>query len=89
MHKWQSEWVIKPYFSGCSCVKAGVTILFNSNCSFQISKTYAVPEGRFILCDLITNEKLITLVNIYAPNKDIQISLPLSLISYLASNMKR
>ena len=55
MHKWQAEWVIKHYFSGCSSVKAGVTILFNSNWFFQILKTYAVPEGRFIIRDLITN----------------------------------
>jgi len=33
-------------------------------------KAYADPKGRFIICDLITNGKHITLANIYAPNED-------------------
>ena len=33
-------------------------------------KTYIDDSGRFILCDLKTNGKIITLTNIYAPNKD-------------------
>ena len=70
MHNWRAEWGYQALFSGCSSVKAGVAILFNNNFSFQISKTYADPEGRFIMCDLITNGKHVTLVNIYAPNKD-------------------
>ena len=33
-------------------------------------KTYINVPGRFILCDLKTNGKSITLTNIYAPNED-------------------
>ena len=33
-------------------------------------KAYTDPKGRFIICDLITNGKHITLANIYAPNED-------------------
>jgi len=64
--------VIKTYSVAalhCSS-KAGVAILFNNNFSFQISRTYTDPEGRFIICALNTNGKFITLVNIYAPNED-------------------
>ena len=50
--------------------KAGVAILFNNNFCFQIEKTYCDPGGRFIICDLNTNGKHLTLVNIYAPNDD-------------------
>jgi len=33
-------------------------------------KAYTDPKGRFIICDLITNGKHITLASIYAPNED-------------------
>ena len=49
---------------------AGVAILFNNNFDFKISKAYTDPEGRFIICDLITSGKKLTLANIYAPNED-------------------
>ena len=62
--------VIKPYSAAALVQKAGFAILFNNNFSFQISKTYTDPEGRFIICDLNTNGKQITLLNIYAPNED-------------------
>ena len=61
MHDWRAE---------CSSKKAGVAMLFNNNFSFQISKTYSDPGGRFIICDLITNGKILTLANIYGPNED-------------------
>ena len=32
--------------------------------------TYSDPKGRFIICDIKTNEKLFTLATIYAPNDD-------------------
>ena len=57
-------------FKCCAGAKTGVAILFNNTFSFQISKTYTDPEGRFIICHLNTNGKQITLVNIYAPNED-------------------
>ena len=44
--------------------------MFNNNFAFQITKSYVDPEGRFIICAIITNGKQITLANIYAPNDD-------------------
>ena len=70
MHDWRAEWGYQALFSCCSSKKAGVAMLFNNNFSFQISKTYSDPGGRFIICDLITNGKILTLANIYAPNED-------------------
>ena len=43
-------------------------ILFNNNITFQISRTYCDPEGRSVICDMTTNGKQLTLVNLYAPN---------------------
>ena len=67
---WRAEWGYQALFSCCSSKKAGVAILFNNNFTFQISKTYFDPEGRFIICDVTVNGKQLTLTNIYAPNND-------------------
>ena len=70
MHDWRAEWGYQALFSCCSSRKAGVMILFNNNITFQILRTYCDPEGRFIICDMTTNGKQVTLVNLYAPNDD-------------------
>ena len=45
-------------------------MLFNNNFSFKITKAFSDPMGRFIICDLETNGKLLTLANLYGPNED-------------------
>ena len=69
-HLWSAEWGYQAIFSTYKSNKAGVCILFNNNFDFQIEKTYTDPQGRFIICDIKTNEKCFTLGNIYAPNED-------------------
>lgn len=69
-HEWRAEWGYQAFFGCGSSKSAGVAILFNNNFDFQISKAYTDPEGRFIICDLITSGKKLTLANIYAPNED-------------------
>lgn len=69
-HLWASEWGYKSLFSCFSSSKAGVSILFNNNFDLQIMKTFIDNSGRFILCDLKANGKILTLANIYAPNED-------------------
>ena len=67
---YRAEWGYQVLFSWCTSKKVGVAILFNNNFTFQISKTYFDPEGRFIICDLTVNGKQLTLTNIYAPKND-------------------
>ena len=67
---WSAEWGYKTLFSSFSSAKRGVAILFNNSFDFKIQKTYADPNGRFIICDIETEEKYITLANVYAPNDD-------------------
>ena len=38
--------------------------------TFHFQNLATDPEGRFVICDLITNGKQLTLSNIYAPNDD-------------------
>ena len=67
---WRNEWGYKGLFSNFSSVKRGVCILFNNNFSFQLLKQYCDPNGRYIIADVKINEKTLTLIKIYAPNKD-------------------
>ena len=67
---WRSEWGYSTIFTEFSSSKAGVGILFNNNFQFNILKCYTDPEGRSINADVETEEKILTLVNIYAPNRD-------------------
>ena len=67
---WTSEWGYKTLFSCCSSNKAGVGILFNNNFNLKILKAFVDPNGRFVICDIETNSKLLTLANVYAPNED-------------------
>lgn len=67
---WSSECGYKALFSCCSSASSGVAILFNNNFAFQLERSYSDPKGRFIICDIKTNEKLFTLATIYAPNDD-------------------
>ena len=42
----------------------------NNNFNFQIEKVSIDPQGRFIICDIKTNETCLTWANVYAPNED-------------------
>ena len=67
---WTCEWGYKALFSCCSSSKAGVSILCNNNFNLNVIKTLQDPNGRFIICDIEADGKLLTLGNIYAPKKD-------------------
>ena len=44
--------------------------MFNNNFQFQIIRQYSDQEGRFNIIDMKIDNKILTLVNIYAPNND-------------------
>ena len=69
-HVWSAEWGYQAILSNYKNNKAGVCILFNNNFDFQIEKVFIDPQGRFIICDIKTNENCLTLANVYAPNED-------------------
>ena len=58
---WLAEWGYRGLFSGLSSARAGVSILFNNNFSFEIQKYFSDPEGRFITVDIKTEDKILTL----------------------------
>ena len=64
-----SEWGYKELFRCCSSRKVGVGILLNNNFNLNVIKTLQDSSGRFIICGVEADGKLLTLTNIYAPNK--------------------
>ena len=62
---WMSEWGYRAIFSNLTSSRAGVCILFNNNFSFEITKQFSDPGGRFIIADIKTEQKTITLANVY------------------------
>ena len=67
---WSAEWGLTSLFTSYSSSSGGVAILFNNNFTFQLQRSFLDNTGRFVICDIKTNEKLITLATIYAPNED-------------------
>ena len=44
--------------------------MFNNTFSFEIRKIFCDPNGRFIICDIETEQKCVTLATLYASNVD-------------------
>ena len=68
---WCAEWGYRAIFrlSSFSSQKAGVCFLFNNKFSFEITKQFIDPLGRYIIIDLKTDDRVLTLLNIYGPNQ--------------------
>ena len=58
------------FFSSFSSASTGVCILFNDNFQFEIIRKFFDQEGRFIIIDMKIDNKILTLVNIYAANNN-------------------
>lgn len=67
---WTTKWGYTDFFSSFSSTKTGVGILFNNNFELQIMKNYIYLSGLYIICDLMANRKLLTLVSVYSPSED-------------------
>ena len=67
---WAAEWGYTAFFSGFAGNKAGVAILFNNDFAFKVLRQMCDKEGRYIIIDLEVGELILTICNIYAPNKD-------------------
>ena len=67
---WATEWGYTAFFSGIASNKAGVAILFSNNFTFKVLRQICDKEGRYIIIDLEVSELILTICNIYTPNKD-------------------
>ena len=67
---WSAERGYTAIFSSLSNASVGVSILFNNVFAFQLLKSNSDPNGRFVISDIKTDSKTLTLVNICLPNND-------------------
>ena len=67
---WAAEWGYKAFFSGLASNKAGVAFLFNNKFTFKVLRQICDKKERCIIIDLEVGELILTICNIYAPNKD-------------------
>lgn len=69
-HYWANEWGGKIIYSHGTTVSKGVAIVFGSDFSFDISRTYCDDHGRCIIVDINHSGCTLTLVSVYGPNID-------------------
>ena len=70
MNIWEKQWGSKAYFSGNSSQSKGVAILINNNFNYNIIEYRDLMPGRLQTLEIEINDKNLTLINIYGPNKD-------------------
>ena len=68
LHKQNHEWGGKAFFSHGTNHSKGVITLINPSVNCKVVKVISDIQGRFIILKLSLEEKVIVLVNIYAPN---------------------
>ena len=68
--KWVEEWKGTILFSHGETNSRGCCILFRENMDMKIKKDLVDPFGRYILCDIELDLKILTIINTYGPNKD-------------------
>ena len=66
----RSEWGYECYFSSFNSQSRGVGIMFNNNFEFKVNKIIKDGNGNFLIVDITTLKRNITLINIYGPNRD-------------------
>ena len=67
---WRNEWGHQMFFPHGDNFSKGVAILVNKNVNVQWKNIVRDPKGRYIVCDVVIDEKQLNLVNVYAPNED-------------------
>ena len=67
---WLEEWKGDILFSHGETNARGCCTLFKENLDVNILKDTCDPYGRYIICDIEIESKIITLINVYGPNKD-------------------
>ena len=66
----RAEWGYECFFASNNSRSRGVAILFNNNFDFKVKEVISDIQGNYIIVNLTTMERELTLVNIYGPNRD-------------------
>lgn len=66
----QAQWGSECLFSHGTSNSKGVAIMFAKDVELVVHDHIASPDGTFIIADLTIDSNRLTLINLYAPNKD-------------------
>lgn len=68
----RAQWGYESFFSSFSSQAKGVAILFNNNFEYKVHKVEEEEEARGskLIIDVTIEDKRLTLINIYGPNRD-------------------
>ena len=67
----EQEWGYdKCYFSSFATNARGTAILFNNTFDFTLHREKKDINGNFIILDVTIEDKRLTVVNLYGPNRD-------------------
>ena len=68
--KWKDEWGCKNIiFSHGTSNSKGVAILFSNDLEYKLLKMETDNEGRYIIVDILYNDRILTIANLYAPTR--------------------
>jgi exonuclease III len=67
---WKKNWVGKIYFSHGQRNSKGVMVLINNNFDPNVQLVQTDPQGRWIILNMLLDNKHIWLINLYGPNND-------------------
>ena len=66
----RTQWGFECIFNSYNSQSRGVAILLNNKFEYKIHKTLMDNNGNLIIVDIEINNKRISLINIYGPNRD-------------------
>ena len=66
----RSMWGFECFFDSFSSQSRGVTILFNNNFEYKLHRIKKGNDGNKLILDLTVQDKRLTLINLYGPNRD-------------------
>lgn len=66
----RAQWGYECFFSSFNSQARGVAIMFNNNFEFKLHEKQTDLQGNKLILDITINGKRMTLLNIYAPNRD-------------------
>lgn len=70
LNLWRSQWGSEMYNSYGESNARGVTILIKRNFVHKVNECIIDPRGRYIIMELIIEQKPVVLASLYAPNRD-------------------
>ena len=69
---WNREWSGPVFYSHGSSNSRGCAILISSNVDFRIKSVTADDLGRYLIVKCYINDEYLTLINVYAPNNEVE-----------------